>query len=162
MNPTLHELFRYHRWATLKLLDYCASLPPERLDDTTPGTMGTISETLTHLIASDAGYQARMVGDPSRRIKDPASLSLANLRQHFVTQSKGWESILADMDAYDPEIEAQPEEDYPHVPHARDLLIGQALHHGNDHRTHICSILGAHGLEVPELDVWMYWIDVEH
>ncbi len=160
MNPTLRELFRYHTWATLELLDYCASLAPERLDETTPGTMGTIRETLTHLIASDAGYQARMTGDPSRRIKDPDSLSLADLRARFVQQSKGWESILADMAAYDPEIQAH--DDYPRVTHARDLLIGQALHHGNDHRTHICSVLGAHGLEVPEIDVWMYWIAVEH
>jgi uncharacterized damage-inducible protein DinB len=160
MNVTLHEMFRYHTWATLTLLDYCAGLPPERLEDTTPGTMGTIHETLAHIVSSNGGYLARVTGDPSRRIKDADNLPLAELRQHFTEQSKGWESVLERIDEFDPTIE--PQYDYPRVPHARDLLIGQTLHHGNDHRTHICSILGAKGLEVPEIDVWMYWIAVEH
>jgi uncharacterized damage-inducible protein DinB len=36
------------------------------------------------------------------------------------------------------------------------VLIAQSLHHSDDHRTQVCSILGAHGLEVPRLDVWAY------
>jgi cyclophilin family peptidyl-prolyl cis-trans isomerase len=32
----------------------------------------------------------------------------------------------------------------------------QAIHHADDHRTHILSILGARVLEVPELDLWAY------
>jgi hypothetical protein len=37
--------------------------------------------------------------------------------------------------------------------------MAQAIHHADDHRSHIMSILGARGLEVPEpngLDVWGY------
>jgi hypothetical protein len=37
--------------------------------------------------------------------------------------------------------------------------MAQAIHHADDHRSHILSILGARGLEVPEpngLDVWGY------
>jgi hypothetical protein len=34
--------------------------------------------------------------------------------------------------------------------------MAQAIHHADDHRSHILSILGARGLEVPELDVWAY------
>jgi hypothetical protein len=36
------------------------------------------------------------------------------------------------------------------------IVIIQALHHGNDHRTHICTILGHHGVEYGEMDVWAY------
>jgi hypothetical protein len=36
------------------------------------------------------------------------------------------------------------------------IVIIQALHHGNDHRTHICTILGHHGIEYGEMDVWAY------
>jgi hypothetical protein len=32
--------------------------------------------------------------------------------------------------------------------------MAQAIHHGDDHRGHVLSILGALGLEVPELSVW--------
>jgi hypothetical protein len=34
--------------------------------------------------------------------------------------------------------------------------MAQAIHHGDVHRAHVLSILGARGLEVPELDVWEY------
>ena len=160
MPETLREMFRYHTWATLTLLDYCATLQPEQLNDTTPGTMGTIRDTLAHLISADAGYLARVHQDVSRRISDAQSLSLAELRAAFLDRSKEWESVLDRLDEFDPQIEAH--DDYPYVKHARDLLLGQAIHHGNDHRTHICSILGAHGIEVPEISVWSYWISVQH
>jgi cyclophilin family peptidyl-prolyl cis-trans isomerase len=34
--------------------------------------------------------------------------------------------------------------------------MAQAIHHADDHRTHVLSILGARGLEIPALDVWGY------
>jgi NAD(P)-dependent dehydrogenase (short-subunit alcohol dehydrogenase family) len=34
--------------------------------------------------------------------------------------------------------------------------LAQALHHADDHRTHVLSILGTQGLAVPRLDVWAY------
>lgn len=43
-------------------------------------------------------------------------------------------------------------------PYARNLMLIQALHHGNDHRTHVCTVLGAHGYRVPELSGWAYWL----
>ena len=32
----------------------------------------------------------------------------------------------------------------------------QFVHHGSDHRAHIGTILGVHGMEGPALDVWAY------
>ena len=160
MADALREMFQYHTWATLTLLDYCATLPPAQLDDTAPGTMGSIYETLAHMIASDAGYFARMTGDDSVRIRDAETLSLADLRARFVVQSKRWESALDQLDQFDPTI--PEEEDYPETPHATNLLLTQAIHHGNDHRTHICTILGANGLDVPWMDVWSHWAAVKH
>jgi uncharacterized damage-inducible protein DinB len=160
MNETLREMFRYHTWATLTLLDFCAS-QPEHLDDTLPGTMGSIREIFAHLIASDAGYQARLRADPSLRIPDKESLSLDDLRAIFVERSKGWGEVLDRIDDFDPQLEADPDEDYPEIPHARDLLLLQAIHHGNDHRTHVCSILGSKGIEPPWMDVWAYWVSAE-
>jgi hypothetical protein len=31
--------------------------------------------------------------------------------------------------------------------------LAQAIHHADDHRSHVLSILGARGLEAPDLDV---------
>jgi hypothetical protein len=37
------------------------------------------------------------------------------------------------------------------------MLLIQAIHHGNDHRTQICSTLGALELPLPEIDGWDFW-----
>jgi len=160
MNESLREMFRYHTWATLKLLDHCAALSPEQLDETTPGTMGSIRDTFAHLIGADAGYQARMRGDSSLRIADAHERPLNELRGIFVERSTGWEDVIDHLDEYDPLLAAAG--DHPDVPHVRDLLLTQAIHHGNDHRTHICTILGAHGHVVPETDAWMYWFETRN
>ncbi len=157
MNDPIHDLFRYHTWATLTLLDFCLGLPDDELDKTTAGTMGTIRETFIHLIAADAGYQSRMHMDPSRRIADPDSLTLSELREIFIEKSKGWQAVLDDLGSYDPAIEAH--DDFPRIAHARNLLLTQALHHGNDHRTHICGVLGANGHEIPWMDAWAFWAE---
>jgi hypothetical protein len=36
------------------------------------------------------------------------------------------------------------------------VIASQFIHHGSDHRAHIGSILGAHGVEPPDIDVWAY------
>jgi hypothetical protein len=38
----------------------------------------------------------------------------------------------------------------------RAVPMAQAIHHADDHGTHVLSILGARGLEVPSLSVWGY------
>jgi uncharacterized damage-inducible protein DinB len=153
MIEPIDELFQYHTWATLQLIDHCSSLTPEQLDYTIPGTMGTIQETIAHLVRSDAWYLWLMTHDENVEISN--SLPLSDLRARFIELSEDWKRVLARLDDYDPTL---PEDDESvEVPHARNLLLAQAIHHGNDHRTHVWSILGAKGLEVPENDVWAYW-----
>ncbi len=36
------------------------------------------------------------------------------------------------------------------------VFIAQALHHANEHRAHICTILGALGHEPPDVSAWGY------
>ena len=36
------------------------------------------------------------------------------------------------------------------------VFVLQAIHHGNDHRTHVGTVLLNHQLEAPEIDVWHY------
>jgi hypothetical protein len=40
------------------------------------------------------------------------------------------------------------------------ILLVQAIHHANDHRTHICTVLGSHGIPLPEMDVWAYGLSI--
>lgn len=148
------ELFRHHAWATQALIDHCAGLPPDTLQATAPGTTDTIHHTLVHLVAADGRYLWLMTGAmPS--VRESAPPPLDQLRAHFVEQVRRWEEVLDRVDELDVTIPAR--DDQPAMPHARNLLLLQALHHGNDHRTHVCTILGACGLPAADISGWEYW-----
>jgi len=157
MDP-LRTMFRHHIWATRGLIDHCAGLPPERLQESVPGTMGTIHATLVHLVAADQRYLGRLTSEQAdarvHESQEPAPAP-AELRSAFAAQAKRWEAVLDRVDELDVTIPAQG--DWPETPHAEDLLMLQAIYHGNDHRTQICTILGAHGFEVPDVAGWAYW-----
>ena len=36
------------------------------------------------------------------------------------------------------------------------VILAQLVHHGNEHRTQITTILGANGIEPPPLSAWAY------
>jgi uncharacterized damage-inducible protein DinB len=140
-------------------LDALERLGPETLDGRIDGTYGSIAATLTHLVDSDARYQLRMREPSPPPPEDRAApLSIDELRALVDEHERGWNELLDQLERG--ELEASivaRADDYPDVQHAETLLFLQALHHGNDHRTQVCSTLGALGFEVPEMDVWEYW-----
>ena len=155
MDP-LRELFHHHAWATLRLIDYCATLPPERLREVAPGTYGPILATLVHLVAADQRYLELLTGElPDPPLREGTEPPFADLRSRFTAQARRWEAVLDRVGELDVTIPARGSR--PATPHAEDLLFVQAIHHGNDHRTHVCTTLGAHGLEAPDIDGWAYW-----
>ena len=150
----LRAIMGHHVWATLGLLDHCRQLSPDQLELTAPGTFGTIHATLEHLVRADGGYQRRLTG--GARVPPPDELPpLASLRAAMEAQAGRWRDFLDRVDELDATHPEEPGE-YPQIEHAVGLYFAQAVHHGNDHRTHICTILGAHGLEAPEFSAWEY------
>ena len=147
---TLPELFRYHTWATLTLIDHCAGLPAETLRESTPGTAGPILETLVHLVAAEQRYLSRLpVEQPNMTVREGMEPSLADLRAVVEEQATRWATLLerwAELDVTMPQLP----DGWPETPHAETLLALQTLHHGNDHRTHIGTTLGAHGRAAPD------------
>src|SRR5437588_1600371 len=165
MNASLLELFRHQNWATLRLIEHCSGLADEHLDATTAGTYGSIRETLRHLVEAEENYYS-MLTRPTFRSKAEAAayvppdqsqegpVSLAELAERIRRMGPRWEAL------------AEPDELSPREVTARDgwrmpaeVVMAQAVHHAGDHRTHVMSILGARGLELPgpnDLDVWGY------
>ncbi len=41
------------------------------------------------------------------------------------------------------------------------IRLAQALHHGTDHRSQICTALTAIAMEPPSIDVWDYGLSVD-
>jgi len=150
VGPLLIEAFRYHKWANLQLLDICSQLNDEQLKLTSTGTYGTIAATFLHLAAAEQRYVKRLGGSPPQLSEKSEFPGVDSLRDQM---DRSGDELLALVGRVRPD-DTTPAEGTSHVRHW--VPIVQSLHHGNDHRTHICTILGAHGLEYGDMDVWAY------
>jgi uncharacterized damage-inducible protein DinB len=146
------EAFRYHRWANLHLLDVCDKLSDEQLQLTSSGTYGTIAATLHHLVAAEQRYAVRFTGDTPATNEEDEFPGIARLRQ---LANESADQLIEAAGKGKPKV---VEVDWPEGKFKLDLgvVIVQALHHGNDHRTHICTILGQHDIPYGDMDVWAY------
>ena len=158
-HDVLRAMFDHHVWATIALIDALEELPVERLDAEIPGTYGSMVATLNHLVDADSRYLVRLHAPTPPPAEAHAPRPPAALRSHIQRNAAQWGDTLDQLEAgtLDATIDAYKDE-YPRTAHAEGLLLLQAIHHGNDHRTQICSTLGALGLEVPELDGWEFWL----
>jgi uncharacterized damage-inducible protein DinB len=158
-------LFRHKTWATLRLIEYCQGIAAEHLDATIPGTYGTIRETLRHIVGADEGYFSILTREPFLT-KDAATafvepdllpegpVPLDVLAGRITRLGSRWEALAEDDDLASREVTSTDGWYWPGA-----VILAQAIHHAADHRTHIMSILGTRGLELPgpnDLDAWGY------
>jgi len=151
----MDDAFAHHVWATIRLIDTCLALSPEELGTAVPGTYGSILATMRHLVEGDSDYLSIMTGDRSYLI-GADHMDLRELRVAMESYGAAWSAFLAqelDPDAIVHEID---EDDG----YERDASIGirlaQALSHGTDHRSQICTALTALGVEPPGIDAWTF------
>ena len=155
MDTTIVELFKHNLWANLRLLDVCAKLSPEQLEAKIEGTYGRIQDTLVHLLSAEAHYVALLTGvKPERplRERDPFP-GLATLREYAEASGNALIEI-ARNDPYEKILKVTYQGE------ANDLRavvpLAQAIHHANDHRTHVITTLSQLGQEPPDFSVWAY------
>jgi uncharacterized damage-inducible protein DinB len=155
----LEEAFQHHTWATEKLIGHLAELPPEALTATGAGVYGDPISTLSHLLAADNRYLANLEGVqlPPRQPGLDKVATLEELGDAIRDQAVRWRALLPRLAGIDFTMPARGSR--PEWPHATNMVVVQALHHGNDHRTQVCSVLSANGYETPDLDVWTYWAE---
>lgn len=150
MSDILVEALRYNRWANLQLLDVCSTLSAQQLDLESAGTYGSIAATWQHLVAAEQRYLSRLVGfEPTVSEKDEFP-GVARLREEA---ARSGDALVDAVARFDPDGTSTARDGWA----PRNwLVLVQAIHHGNDHRTHICSILGQNGISYGDLDVWAY------
>jgi uncharacterized damage-inducible protein DinB len=154
MDGALHALYRHKTWATLRLIEYCQGLDDGDLDATTPGTYGSIRDTLHHLVRTEESYFARLTG---RRLSEElpeapaASVALTQLAERIRRLGPEWEKLAADAGVQTRDFTT---DDGWRL--AGGLIMAQAVHHADDHRTHVMSVISARGHEGPDIDVWSY------
>ncbi|TME72095.1 MAG: hypothetical protein E6I50_01465 [Chloroflexi bacterium] len=153
MDEITLDALRYHRWANLQLLEACGGLTPEQLALTAPGTYGSIADTFMHMLAGEGGYIRRLKGAERRRSADEEFPGIEPLKERF---GRSADELIAAAQALRGGETTQVDFDGEVAPLKQSMIVVQALHHGNDHRTHIGTILGFHSLPGPDIDVWMY------
>jgi uncharacterized damage-inducible protein DinB len=149
MDDALLELFRHKTWATLRLIESCAGLDDEHLDATIPGTYGTIRETLRHLVDSEEGYFRILTGERRWPELPETPIAMDELARRIRALGPDWEVLARDPDLPARDVTSTDGWRFPGA-----VAMAQAIHHADDHRSQVQSILGARGLEVPDLGVW--------
>ena len=155
MSPSLlRDAFEHHVWATLRLLDSCAALSEEHLAAAVPGTYGSILDTLRHVVGVDSGYLFILTEGRVRRNTEDAQAP-AELHATMVRNGEEWASVLnGDLDPDAVLVVGLDDESETRAP--ASIPLAQALHHGTDHRSQVCTALTTLGVEPPFIDVWAF------
>ncbi len=150
----LEDAFGHHVWATVRLIDACLPLSAEQLGTPVPGTYGSILETMRHLVGSDSSYLFAMTGGRTA-LTDEDHMDLEELRAAMQENSAGWSSLMAqDLNPDTETVRHRDDGSETHAP--MGIRLAQALHHGTDHRSQVCTVLTTLGVEPPGIDVWDY------
>jgi uncharacterized damage-inducible protein DinB len=149
----LDDAFAHHVWATERVIDACVDLTPDQLSTSVPGTYGSIIATLRHLVSSDRWYLSFLpAGEGLEAIDEQAEIGLGELRTAIGRNGAAWTEVLAgDLD---PDRDIVEIDDVWEVHSPLGLRLAQVVHHGTDHRSQVCTILGNLGIEAPEIDLW--------
>jgi uncharacterized damage-inducible protein DinB len=154
----LDDAFAHHVWATLRLMDTCMELTPQQLQTAVPGTFGSILDTMRHTVGADCGYISVIGGGARPRIDEDA-MDLAELRAEMEANGPAWAEILEeDIDPDDTLVRHRDDGSSTTAP--KGIRLAQALHHGTDHRSQVCTALTQLGIEPPGIDLWEFgWLD---
>jgi uncharacterized damage-inducible protein DinB len=149
----LRVAFAHHSWATIRLIDACRDLSDEELRFEVAGTLGPIIDTLRHVVNGDAGYLEILTADVASGADD---MSLDSFKRAAERNEAGWNAFLSQP--VDPDgivREVDPEDGYQRWAPV-SYRLAQALQHGNDHRSQICTTLTSLGVAPPGIDVWNF------
>jgi uncharacterized damage-inducible protein DinB len=159
MNTSLlQDAFAHHVWATRRVIDACRSLNDVQLGTTVPGTYGSILDTLRHTVQADCGYLFVLTAGEHARLTADA-MDLVQLQAETEDNGAAWTKYL--NDDLDPAVVLVRQYDDGFQTHAPvSIRLAQALHHGTDHRSQVCTALTTLGVDPPLIDVWDFGLDV--
>jgi len=154
----LKDAFGHHVWATVTLIDACLELGPLQLETAVPGTYGSILDTMRHTVGADASYLFVCSGGAVPEIEE-ADMDLAALRDVMLALGPAWDAYLSlELDAE--AVVVRHRDDGTDSAAPLGIRLAQALHHGTDHRSQVCTALTSIGIEPPEIDAWAFaWKD---
>jgi uncharacterized damage-inducible protein DinB len=104
---------------------------------------------------SDANYLFVLSGERMPQIDQDTedTMDLPELRAVMERNGEGWATVLSE--GPDPqEMTVRRFDDGSETRAPVGLRLAQALHHGTDHRSQICTAITSLGVVPPEIDLW--------
>jgi uncharacterized damage-inducible protein DinB len=154
VTTVLGLVLRHNAWANRALLEHCAALGPSALDLEAAGTYGTLYGTLQHLVSGEQFYVElltdEVIGAPIRKterrtLDDLIAISAkTGSRAIEIAASEDPERVIGDRGS----------DDWT----TAGIVLAQLVNHGNEHRAHGTTILGANGRTPPKIGAWSYGI----
>jgi uncharacterized damage-inducible protein DinB len=147
----LVKLFEHNNWANSQIIQACSALSDAQLDaEPKTATLGSIRQTLVHLVTSQHGYLSLLtLPVEARRAISPA---FAELQQAARISGEGLLALVSESSKY-PMTRLQTTDGYFVDPW---VVIVQIINHATEHREQISSMLSALGVIPPNLDGWSY------
>lgn len=153
MRSALEEIVGYVGWATAAVIDACRALTPAQLDAPVAGGFGSIRETLTHVVGSDAAYLARLAPSFERPATDPVELD--DLAAEMERHRAPWREVV--REGLDPDrITVTERRDGTFFQATVGIRILQVVQHATDHLSQVNTALTLHGIEAPWIGGWDY------
>lgn len=150
----LLALFRHNHWANTRLLVACDDLSEESFGASVDGTYGAMGPTLVHLAVAEASYVWRFDQRQARYERDDASIPpVSELRDVLDRTGRRLVELAAstpDDGFVEYRVDGEPRR-WPAW-----VVLGQAIDHAREHRTHVATVLTQIGVTPPDMDVWTY------
>jgi uncharacterized damage-inducible protein DinB len=147
----LVKLFEHNDWANSQLIQACAALSDEQLDaEPQSTTIGSIRQTLMHLVTSQHGYLSLLTLPVEAR--HAISPAFVELQQAASISGEGLLALARESSNY-PKTQLQTTDGYFVEPW---VVMVQVINHATEHREQISSMLSALGVTPPNLDGWSY------
>ena len=151
-NNNLVKIFEHNNWANLQIIQACDGLSNEQLDaEPHSATLGSIRQTLMHLVAAQQGYLSLLTQPVEERLE--ATTEFSELQESARTSGEALLELLKDGSGKLPMAKLQTKRGYLVEPW---VILLQVINHATEHREQINSMLSALQLPHPDLDGWTY------
>ncbi len=150
---TLRGLARYNDWANQRVFDTCTAIDQGQLSDEARGTYGSVADTLAHLVEVEDIYLLMLQDrDPSELTQDETYLThdTAWFAKRSQQLGQNYRTLLQAHD--DAWLDGQFVVPWFGFPLSRRDGLLQVWTHSAQHRAQVLSALGAHGIDVPDVD----------
>jgi uncharacterized damage-inducible protein DinB len=150
-SPAL-EFIRYNNWANQEMFRICQELSDEELNTPIPGALGTIRQTLGHIVRAESSYLRRMTGQTITPPFDPeGDPSLSDVAAYG--QQIG-DALLEAARRLEPAQRVVEEGEDERWEYRAFHFLVQTVVHGVQHRTDIQMALGQGPRPAPNEDGW--------